>query len=83
MHYDPRQQSMFKRSRHKNVSIFIILEDFQKLPGRTVRVNSNIYHIVKPNIFRDVQNPYQDKTVMAMTTKEYMLLLSTCWNEKQ
>ena len=45
-------------------------------------VFSIIYHIFKPNNFRDVQNPYQDKTSMEMTLNEFIYLTSTCWNEK-
>ena len=40
----------------------------------------NIYHIYKPNNFRDVQNLYRDKTSMDMTLNELKLLTSICWN---
>ena len=36
---DPRIQSMFKRSRHNNLSIFIISQDYYELPKRTIRCN--------------------------------------------
>ena len=36
----------------------------------------------KPNNFRDVLNLYQDKSSMDMTSNEFKLLTSTCWNEK-
>ena len=75
-------QAMFKRGRHNNLSIFIISQDFYELPKRTIRANGNIYHIFKPNNFRDVQNLYQDKASMDMTLNEFKLLTSTCWNEK-
>ena len=42
---DPRVQAMFKRSRHKILSIFIISQDYYELPKRTVKANGNIYHI--------------------------------------
>ena len=58
---DPRVQAMFKRSRHNNLSIFIISQDYFEFPKRTIRTNGNVYHIFKPNNFRDVQNLYQDK----------------------
>ena len=61
---DPRIQAMFKRSRHNNLSIFIISQDYYELPKRTIRTIGNIYHIFKPNNFRDVQNLYQDKASM-------------------
>ena len=79
---DPRVQAMFKRSRHNNLSIFIISQDYYELSKKTVRCNENIYHIFKPNNFRDVLNLYQDKSSMDMTLNEFKLLTNTCWNEK-
>ena len=58
---DPRVQALFKRSRHNNLSIFINSQNYYKLPKGTIRANGNVYHIFKPNNFRDVQNLYQDK----------------------
>ena len=74
---DPSVQAMFKRSRHNNLSIFII----SQLPKRTIRANGKIYHKFKTNNFRDVQNLYQDKAPMDMTPNEIKILTSTCWNE--
>ena len=79
---DPRVQAMFKRSRHNNLSIFIISQDYCELPKKTIRANGNIYHIFKPNNFLDVRNIYQDKASMDMTLDEFKYLTSTCWNEK-
>ena len=79
---DRRVQALFKRSRHKNLSIFIISQDCYEIPTKTIRVNEIICHILKPNNFLDVRNIYQDKTSMDMTLKEYKYLTSTCWNEK-
>ena len=79
---DPRVQAMFKRSRHNNLSIFIIGQDYYELSKKTIRCNGNIFHIFKPNNFRDVLNLYQDKSSMDMTLNEFKLLTSTCWNEK-
>ena len=73
---------MFKRSRHNNLSIFIISQDYYESPKRTIRTNGNFYHIFKPNNFLDVRNFYQDKASMDMTLNEYKYLTSTCWNEK-
>ena len=56
---DPRVQAMFKRSRHNNLSIFIISQDFYELPKKTIRANGNIYHIFKQNNFLDVRSIYQ------------------------
>ena len=42
---DPRVQAMFKRSRHNNLSIFIISQDYYELPERTIRANGSISHI--------------------------------------
>ena len=78
---DPRVQAMFKRSRHNNLSIFIISQDYYELPKKTIRANGNIYHIFKPNNFRDVQNLYQDKASIDMNPNEFKLLTSTCWNK--
>ena len=79
---DPRVEAMFKRSRHNNLSIFIISQDYCELPKRTIRAIGNIYHILKPKTFRDVHNLYQDKESMDMTFDEFKNLTSTCWNEK-
>ena len=73
---------MFKRGRHKNLSIFIISQDYYELPKRTIRANGNIYHIMKPNNFRDVQNLYQEKASMHMTLNEFKYQTKTGWNEK-
>ena len=79
---DPRVPALFKRSRHKNLSNFIISQDYYELPKRTIRANGNVYQIIKPNNFRVVQILYQDKTSMDMTLNEFKYLTSTCWNEK-
>ena len=78
---DPRVQAMFERSRHNNLSILIMSQDYYELSKKTIRCNGNIYHIFKPNNFRDVQNLYQDKAFMDMTLNEVKLLTSTCWNK--
>ena len=79
---DPRVQAMFKRYRHKNLSIFIISQDYYELPKKTIRASGNIYHIFKPKNFLEVRNIYQDKASMDMTLDEFKYLTSTCWNEK-
>ena len=66
----PRVQSMFKRSRHNNLYIFISSQDYYELPKRTIQANGNIYHIFKANNFRDAQNLYQDKASIDMTPNE-------------
>ena len=75
------KQAMFKRGRHKNLSIFIINQEYYELPKRTIRSNGNIYHVLKSNNFRDVQNLFQDKASMDMTLNEFKFLTSTCWIE--
>ena len=77
---DPRP--MFKRSRHNNLSIFIISQDYYELSKKTIRCNGIIFHIFKPNNFLDVRNLYQDKASMDLTLNEFKLLTSTCCNEK-
>ena len=42
---NPRVQAMFKRSRHNNLSIFIISQDYYELSKKTIRCNGNIFHI--------------------------------------
>ena len=79
---NPRVQAMFKRSRHNNLSIFLNNKDYYELPKRTIRANGNIYHIFKPNNFRDVQNLFQDKKTMDMTLNEFKYATSTCCKEK-
>ena len=78
---DPRVQAMFKRSRHNNLSIFIISQDYYELSKKTIRCNGNIFHIFKPNNFRDVLNLYQDKASMDMNLNEFKIFTSTCWNK--
>ena len=78
---DPRVQAMFKRSRHNNLSIFIISQDYYELSKKTIRCNGNIFHIFKPNNYRDVINLYQDKASMDMTLNEFKYLSSICWNK--
>ena len=79
---DPRVQAMFKRSRHKNLSLFIISQDYYELTKKTIRASGNIYHLFKPNNFSDVRNFYQDKVTMDMTLDEFIYLTSSCWNEQ-
>ena len=76
---DPRVQATFKRSRHNNLSIFIISQDYYELPTKTIHANGNNYHIFKPYNFLDVRNIYQDKASMDMTLDEFEYLTSTCW----
>ena len=78
---DPRVQAMFKRSRHNNLSIFIISPDYYELPKKTIRANGNIYHMFKPHNFLDGRKIYQDKVSMDMTLAEYKYLTSACWNK--
>ena len=79
---DPRVQAMFKRSRHNRLSVYIFSQDYHELPKRTIRTNGNIYHMFKPNMFRDDQNLYQDKASMDITLNEFKFLTSNCWKEK-
>ena len=78
---DPRVQAMFKISRHKNLSVFTISQDYYELLKRTIRANGNVYHIFKPNNFLDVRMIYQDKASMDMTLDAFKYLTSTCWNQ--
>ena len=78
----PRKQAMFRRSRHNNLSIFVISQDYYELPKKTIRANENIYHIFKPKKFLNVRIIYQDKASMDITLGKFNLLKSTCWNEK-
>ena len=75
-------RSMFKRGCFDKLSVLIRSQDYYELPKRTIRANGNIYHIFKPNNFRNVQNLYQDKASTDMTLNKFKFLKSTCWNEK-
>ena len=79
---DPRVQSLFKRSFHNSLSVFIISQEHYDLPKLILRANGNIYHIFEPNSFRDIQNLYQDKASIDMTLSEFKCLNSACWDEK-
>ena len=79
---DERVQALFKRSRHNNISVFIISQDYYELPKRTIRANSNVFHLFKPNNIRDVQNLFQDKASMDMIIDEFKLLCNICWQTK-
>ena len=73
---------MFKQSWHNNLPVFIISEDYYELSKRTIRANNNLYHIFKPNNFRDVKNLEQDEASMDITLNEHKYLTSTCWDKK-
>ena len=77
-----RVQAMFKSSRHNILFNFIVSQDYYELPERTIRTIGNIYHIFKPNKFRDVQNLYQDKASKDMTLDEFKYVTNTCWDKK-
>ena len=79
---DPRVQELFKRSRHNNLPIFIIIQDYCELVKKSIRANGNFYHIFKPNKFLDVRNIHQEKASVDMTQDEFKYLTSTCWIEK-
>ena len=51
---EPKIQTMFKRGRHKKLSIFIINQEKHELPERTNSASRNYYHSFKSNIYRDV-----------------------------
>ena len=63
------------------IYLFLISQDYYQLIEKTIRCNGIIYHIIKPNNFRDVQNLYQDKASMDMTLNKFKLLTSTCWKK--
>ena len=79
---DPRVQAMFKRSRHNNLSIFIISQDYYELDYKTIRCTGNIHHIFNPNNFLNVRNIYEDKAFKDKTLNEFNYLNNTCWNEQ-
>ena len=79
---DPRVQALTKHSRHNKFSIIKISQDYYELPKRSIRGNGNIYHIFKPNNYRDVQNLYRDKASIVMTFSEYKNLTKICWDKE-
>ena len=72
---DPRVQAMLERSRHNNLSTFIISQEYYELPKRTIPASGNIYHISEANNFRGVQNLYQNESSMDLTLNEFKYLL--------
>ena len=73
---------MFKRSRHNNLSIFIISQDYYELPKRTIRCQMEIYITFLNQIILEMYKIlYQDKASMDMTLNEFKLLSNICWNE--
>ena len=76
---DERVQALSKRSRHNNISIFIISQDYYELPKQTIRENSNIFHLFRPNNSRNVLNLFQDKASMDMTINEFKYLCNISW----
>ena len=64
---DPQIQAMFKRSRHNNLTIFILSQYYHDLRKRTNRANGSNCQIFKLTNYREVQNLYQDKASMEMT----------------
>ena len=71
---------MFQRSRHNNISTFIISQGYYDLPKKIIRANGNVYHNLKPNTLRNVQKIYQDKMSMDMTLPDFILLIFVCSN---
>ena len=65
--------AMFKQSRHKNSSNFIISQDYYKIPKRIFRANGIIYRVFKPNIYRDININYTDKASMDLKIDEFKL----------
>ena len=62
---------MFESFRHKNISIFILSQDYYELPRGTNCANGNTCHIFKLKNFRDVENLHQDKASMDVTLNEF------------
>ena len=79
---DIRVQAMFRRFRHNSLSVFSISQVYYELPKCAIRAIGKIYHIFRPNNFRDNQNLYQGKASMDMTLKEIKYLTNTCWDRK-
>ena len=66
-----RVWALFKQSRLKNSSIFITSHDYYKILKRIFRANGIIYHVFKPNFYRDINNNYKDKTSMDLKIDEF------------
>ena len=58
----------------------MISQDYYILTKRTSRTNGNIYHIFKPNNFRDVQNLCQEEASIGMTLNDFKNLTNTFWD---
>ena len=68
---DTRKQHVFKWSRNKNKSDFVISHDYFECPRTSNWANAKLYHTVKPSNLRYVQNLYQSKASMDMTLNEF------------
>ena len=75
---DTRIQAMFNRSRQNNLSISITSQDYYELPKRINRASDSIYHMFKPNNYRDAQKLYQEKVPMNKTLNKIKYVTSTC-----
>ena len=73
---DCRVQAMFTWSRHSNVYIFIISQDYDEIPKTAVRAKWNIHHLIKPNNFRDFRKLYQETAAIDMTLIYFNYLTS-------
>ena len=79
--FGPRMQSMFKRSRHNILSLFVIDQYHYERSKRMIRADGKIYHIFQPKKLRDVQNLHQHKASMHMTLNETKFSTSAGWND--
>ena len=67
---DLRVQVLFKRSRHKIISVFKKSQDDLRLPERTIRVNIDIFYTFQPNTIKGPQQLFPGEASMASTTDD-------------
>ena len=66
----------------KKIIFFYLSQDYYELPKRTVRANGGMYHIFKPNSYRDKQHHFQYKISMYMSLQEFKNQLAIGWEQK-
>ena len=82
---DPRVQKHCLNNLDIIFDLFLFNQYWYNLPETTLRANGIIYHIFKPNNFRDVQNLNRNKDSENMTLNDFKLvctlLTTTCWDK--
>ena len=68
---DKRVQMLFKRGRHNNLSIYVIVHGYYELPKDTIRENSNIIDHFITNNYCKIESIYRQLASTDMLIKEF------------